>query len=58
MSETTPPPYDGTTQAAAPEPAEYSTPMYGSTASRQSADEAAPAVDSTFLSNIRPGFWD
>lgn len=41
-----------------PPPYEDDTPMYGSTASGSTDTPAEPAIDSTFLTHIRPGFWD
>lgn len=58
--EQTPPPYvpatdetPQTPQEAAPE-----TPMFGSTASRPTDEEARPGIEDTFLSYVRPSFWD
>lgn len=52
MEETTitPPPFAGNDTD--------DTPMYGSAATGSTDTPAAPAIDSTFLSRISPGFWD
>lgn len=34
------------------------TPMFASTASKPTEAAAEPGIEETFLSNIRPSFWD
>ncbi|MDE6136318.1 MAG: hypothetical protein K2F97_02450 [Muribaculaceae bacterium] len=46
-----PPPYTGADT-------DDETPMYGSAATGSTDTPASPAIDSTFLSHMRPGFWD
>ena len=50
--EQTPPPY------ASAEEEKSETPMFGSTASKPAEAPAEPSIEDTFLSHLRPGFWD